>query len=68
MDQLAGIYTEMKAKQLAGSAVMIGDTRLVVHIAEGEEDPEQLSKLLSAMSNVIAVIGDGAISAAGAKS
>ena len=57
MDQFAGIYTEMKAKQLAGSAVMIGDTRLVVHIAEGEEDPEQLSKLLSAMSNVIAVIG-----------
>ena len=39
------------------SAVMIGDTRIVVHIAEGEEDPEQLSKMLSEMSNVIAVIG-----------
>jgi alanyl-tRNA synthetase len=47
----------MKAKQLAGSAVMIGDTRLVVHIAEGEENPEQLSKMLSEMSNVVAVIG-----------
>ena len=57
MDQFATIYTEMKAKQLAGSAVMIGDTRLVVHIAEGEENPEQLSKMLSEMSNVVAVIG-----------
>ena len=57
MDQFATVYTEMKAKQLASSASMIGETRVVVHIAEGEEDPEQLSKLLSEMSNVIAVIG-----------
>jgi alanyl-tRNA synthetase len=47
----------MKATQLSGSAIMVGETRVVVHIAEGEEDPEQLSKMLSQMPNVIAVIG-----------
>ena len=57
MDQFATVYTEMKAKQLAASATLIGNTRIVVHIAEGKEDPEQLSKMLSEMSNVIAVIG-----------
>ena len=57
MDQFATVYTEMKARELAGAAVMLGDTRIVVHITEGEEDPEQLSKMLSEMSNVIAVIG-----------
>ena len=57
MEAMAARLTQMEAESLLASATLVGDVKVVVHLASEDEDPQALSQALISHPRVVTVIG-----------